>query len=86
MFTSTFLSIVLFMLAPGCFPGVAKLRGRRSEVLTYFGPLGGLFAFSLFASNLAYIYCSVPMLQFMKELGGVTKLKPCLKHIEFSRF
>jgi len=37
----------------------------------YFIPLGFLFAFSLSCSNIAYLYCSVTFLQFIKEANVV---------------
>merc|ERR1719454_1832481 len=48
-----------------------KTAGQRLQLLKYFIPLGAFFAIGLFASNQAYLYCSVAFLQFMKEANVV---------------
>lgn len=48
-----------------------KCLGVIFEFGRYFVPLGASFAVGLFASNYAYLYCSVAFLQFMKEANVV---------------
>jgi len=67
MFGSSLLSSVFYMTSPGLFPAMERLQGRRLELLRYFVPLGAFFAIALYASNKAYLYCTVSFLQFMKE-------------------
>merc|ERR1712032_1780838 len=67
MLSSSALSVVFYAVAPSFFPGVVFTRGRKLELLRFFVPLGALFAVALYTSNLAYLYCSVAFLQFMKE-------------------
>jgi len=67
MFVSFSLCLVFYLLKPSAFPGMANTQGKRILVLSWFVPIGAVFAISLFASNQAYLYCSVTFLQFMKE-------------------
>mmetsp|Transcript_66030 Transcript_66030/g.214791 ORF Transcript_66030/g.214791 Transcript_66030/m.214791 type:complete len:349 (-) Transcript_66030:123-1169(-) len=61
------LCLVLYLVKPGAFPGVANSEGKKLLVLKWMAPIGVAFAVSLYTSNQAYIYCSVTFLQFMKE-------------------
>lgn len=69
MFVSSVMSLILYVTAPGLFPSIEEVRngGRHLEVAKLFIPLGACFACALAASNEAYLYCTVPFLQFMKE-------------------
>jgi len=40
---------------------------KKATTLKYIAPLGFMFAFALWSSNEAYLYCSVAFLQFCKE-------------------
>mmetsp|Transcript_66025 Transcript_66025/g.214775 ORF Transcript_66025/g.214775 Transcript_66025/m.214775 type:complete len:349 (-) Transcript_66025:123-1169(-) len=61
------LCLVLYLVKPGAFPGVANSEGKKLLVLKWMAPIGVAFAVSLYTSNQAYMYCSVTFLQFMKE-------------------
>jgi len=61
------LCALLYAVRPALFPSMEKSKGQRQRVLLWFLPISAAFAISLFASNQAYIYCSVSFLQFMKE-------------------
>eukprot|EP00444_Apocalathium_aciculiferum_P006071 CAMPEP_0183393914 /NCGR_PEP_ID=MMETSP0370-20130417/8212_1 /TAXON_ID=268820 /ORGANISM="Peridinium aciculiferum, Strain PAER-2" /LENGTH=348 /DNA_ID=CAMNT_0025574193 /DNA_START=92 /DNA_END=1138 /DNA_ORIENTATION=- len=61
------LCLVLYLVKPGAFPGVANSEGRKLLVLKWMAPIGVAFSVSLYTSNQAYMYCSVTFLQFMKE-------------------
>lgn len=67
MFMTCFCSNVLYQIKPSLFPAMAKTEGQRLKMLRWFLPLGLLFAIGLSCSNRAYLYCTVPFLQFMKE-------------------
>lgn len=71
MFMSWILCMCLYAVAPGLYPTLEKTAGRRGELIKWFVPLGLLFAIGLYASNQAYLYCSVAFLQFMKEANLV---------------
>lgn len=67
MFMTFFCSNVLYQFKPSLFPAMEKTEGQRLKMLRWFVPLGCLFAIGLSCSNRAYLYCTVPFLQFMKE-------------------
>mmetsp|Transcript_133456 Transcript_133456/g.426791 ORF Transcript_133456/g.426791 Transcript_133456/m.426791 type:complete len:349 (-) Transcript_133456:117-1163(-) len=67
MSMSFILCLVLYLVKPGAFPGVANSEGKKLLVLKWMAPIGVAFAVSLYTSNQAYMYCSVTFLQFMKE-------------------
>eukprot|EP00929_Paragymnodinium_shiwhaense_P087970 TRINITY_DN4815_c0_g1_i1.p1 TRINITY_DN4815_c0_g1~~TRINITY_DN4815_c0_g1_i1.p1 ORF type:complete len:395 (-),score=84.88 TRINITY_DN4815_c0_g1_i1:103-1176(-) len=64
----TFLSCSsLYFLKPSLFPTMDQAIARRGQLFKYFVPVSLLFIIGVVCSNLAYLYCSVPFLQFMKE-------------------
>lgn len=65
------LCLLLYALKPNLYPSMANTEGKRLTLLKWFLPLGALFAVGLYASNQAYMYCSVAFLQFMKEANIV---------------
>lgn len=71
MSCSWVLSLLLYTACPRLFPAMARMEGRKLELLKYFVPLGLFFAIALYASNKAYLYCGVAFLQFMKESNVV---------------
>jgi len=71
MAMSWVLCMCLYAVAPSLYPALEKTQGRRGELIKWFVPLGLLFACGLYASNQAYLYCSVAFLQFMKEANLV---------------
>lgn len=66
MLTSSVLSFALWVIAPGFFTGMAKLRIDRA-FLGKFLPIGIAYSGTLVLSNLAYKYCSVAFIQMVKE-------------------
>eukprot|EP00448_Togula_jolla_P029443 CAMPEP_0170622194 /NCGR_PEP_ID=MMETSP0224-20130122/28998_1 /TAXON_ID=285029 /ORGANISM="Togula jolla, Strain CCCM 725" /LENGTH=341 /DNA_ID=CAMNT_0010948491 /DNA_START=111 /DNA_END=1136 /DNA_ORIENTATION=- len=71
------MSIVLYSIAPGLFPAMERVKGREVDLLKFFVPLGFFFATALYASNKAYMYCTVAFLQFMKESNVVLVFLLC---------
>merc|ERR1719408_371897 len=65
------LCLLLYALKPNLYPSMANTEGKKLTLLKWFLPLGALFAIGLYASNQAYLYCSVAFLQFMKEANIV---------------
>jgi len=74
---SFLLCSLLYAVAPSMFPGMDRVQGRKIEVLRLFVPLGVCFAVALYASNKAYLYCSIAFLQFMKESNVVLVFIMC---------
>mmetsp|Transcript_70915 Transcript_70915/g.148341 ORF Transcript_70915/g.148341 Transcript_70915/m.148341 type:complete len:352 (-) Transcript_70915:82-1137(-) len=58
---------LIYLVRPDLLPGIQRCEGQKMTVLKYMVPIGAAFAVSLYASNQAYMYCSVSFLQFMKE-------------------
>jgi drug/metabolite transporter (DMT)-like permease len=71
MFASLVLCTIVLLVRPSWMDGVAKCQGRMSQLFKYLVPIGVLFAITLYASNRAYLYCSVAFLQIMKEANVV---------------
>lgn len=71
MFGSTVFSGALYVTKPSMFPAMASTAGKRMELLKYLVPIGICFAGMLYCSNLAYQYCNVSLLQFMKEANVI---------------
>merc|ERR1740123_938848 len=67
MIVSTVLCGLLYAVKPSMFPAMDKVRDQRLELTKWFIPIGACFAVMLYGSNQAYMYCSVALLQFMKE-------------------
>jgi len=67
MFVSSVLCTLLYLIAPSMYPAMEGTKGHRWDLMRWFVPIGACFAVMLYGSNQAYIYCSVPLLQFMKE-------------------
>jgi len=67
MLVATFMCAALCFLAPSMFPAMEATRGERTALLKWIVPIALCFGVMLFGSNEAYVYCSVTMLQFMKE-------------------
>eukprot|EP00418_Pyrodinium_bahamense_P071563 CAMPEP_0179084804 /NCGR_PEP_ID=MMETSP0796-20121207/38371_1 /TAXON_ID=73915 /ORGANISM="Pyrodinium bahamense, Strain pbaha01" /LENGTH=347 /DNA_ID=CAMNT_0020782231 /DNA_START=33 /DNA_END=1076 /DNA_ORIENTATION=- len=67
MIVSSVLCVVLYLGKPSMFPAMESTKGQRLALMRWFFPISVCFAVMLFGSNKAYIYCSVTMLQFMKE-------------------
>mmetsp|Transcript_25367 Transcript_25367/g.56115 ORF Transcript_25367/g.56115 Transcript_25367/m.56115 type:complete len:346 (+) Transcript_25367:77-1114(+) len=77
MFFCSLMSLLLYGIAPGLFPAMERMKGHRMEMFKFALPLGGFFAISLYASNKAYLYCSIAFLQFMKESNLVMVFLMC---------
>mmetsp|Transcript_725 Transcript_725/g.1732 ORF Transcript_725/g.1732 Transcript_725/m.1732 type:complete len:340 (-) Transcript_725:158-1177(-) len=77
MLSSWVCLLVLYYVKPDFFPSMEKRKsgpvclGVVCDFGKYFLPLGAFFASGLFLGNLAYLYSSVPFLQFMKEANVV---------------
>jgi len=71
MLMTCFLCYVFYFIKPSLYPAMARIQGQRMTMLKYFIPLGFLFAIGLSCSNIAYMYCSVTFLQFIKEANVV---------------
>uniref|UniRef100_A0A7S1M652 Sugar phosphate transporter domain-containing protein n=1 Tax=Alexandrium catenella TaxID=2925 RepID=A0A7S1M652_ALECA len=67
MFVSSALCGLLYLAAPHMFPAMEATKGQRCDLMKMFVPIGLFFAVMLVGSNQAYAYCSVALLQFMKE-------------------
>jgi hypothetical protein len=67
MVVSTVLCGFLYMVKPSMFPAMGTVQDQKLDFAKWFLPIGICFAVMLYGSNQAYIYCSVAMLQFMKE-------------------
>jgi len=67
MIVSTVLCGLLYSVAPSMYPSMETVVGQRLDLMKWFIPIGGCFAIMLYGSNEAYLYCSVALLQFMKE-------------------
>merc|ERR1740123_1526143 len=67
MIFSTVLCGLLYAVKPSMFPAMDRVRDQRLELTKWFIPIGAFFAVMLYGSNQAYMYCSVALLQFMKE-------------------
>eukprot|EP00418_Pyrodinium_bahamense_P025696 CAMPEP_0179133638 /NCGR_PEP_ID=MMETSP0796-20121207/63557_1 /TAXON_ID=73915 /ORGANISM="Pyrodinium bahamense, Strain pbaha01" /LENGTH=483 /DNA_ID=CAMNT_0020832603 /DNA_START=15 /DNA_END=1467 /DNA_ORIENTATION=- len=67
MLVCSTLCIILYSLAPSMYPAMESTVGRRWDLMRWFLPIGACFAIMLYGSNKAYAYCSVALLQFMKE-------------------
>jgi len=67
MMVSGMLCGLLYAVKPSMFPAMAKVQDQRLDLMKWFVPIGGCFAVMLYGSNQAYMYCSVALLQFMKE-------------------
>lgn len=72
MFTSSIFTWVLYLISGDRFcPAMTGLAGRYGEINRKFIPIAVMFALSIALSNEAYLYCSVPFLQMMKEFNVV---------------
>jgi len=67
MIVSTALCGLLYLVRPSMFPAMEKIQDQRLDLMKWFLPIGACFAVMLYGSNQAYMYCSVALLQFMKE-------------------
>jgi len=67
MIVSTMLCVLLYMVKPSMFTAMRTVQDNKLDMAKWFVPIGALFAVMLYGSNQAYIFCSVTMLQFMKE-------------------
>jgi len=67
MMVSFALCGLLYVVRPSMFPAMEKIQDQRLDLMKWFLPIGACFAVMLYGSNQAYIYCSVALLQFMKE-------------------
>jgi len=67
MMASAMLCGLLYVVRPSMFPAMEKVQDQRLDLMKWFVPIGGCFAVMLYGSNQAYMYCSVALLQFMKE-------------------
>jgi len=67
MIMSTLLCWLLYIVKPTMFPAMGTVQDQKFDMAKWFAPIGACFAVMLYGSNQAYIYCSVAMLQFMKE-------------------
>jgi len=67
MLVSSVLCGLMYIAAPSMFPAMAATKGQRHDLMKMFLPIGVCFAIMLWGSNQAYAYCSVALLQFMKE-------------------
>lgn len=71
MFASFIFSVILYLVRPSMYPGMKSFKDNYRGVLKKVLPIGGLFAITLYASNKALTYSTVPFLQFMKEANIV---------------
>jgi len=71
MLTSSVLCFGLYAVRPSTFSALQSTRGERAGLLRWFIPIGACFAVMLYGSNEAYLYCSVTLLQFMKEANAM---------------
>jgi len=67
MIVSTVLCGMLYTVRPSMFPAMHTVRDQKLDLAKWFVPIGACFAMMLYGSNQAYLYCSVALLQFMKE-------------------
>jgi len=67
MLVTTTYSWCLSRAVPSIYPTMAMAVEKKATTLKYIAPLGFMFAFALWSSNEAYLYCSVAFLQFCKE-------------------
>lgn len=67
MTLATVYSVCLYVLVPSIYPSMPTALEKKASTLKYIAPLGIMFAFALWASNVAYQFCSVAFLQFCKE-------------------
>mmetsp|Transcript_72265 Transcript_72265/g.225323 ORF Transcript_72265/g.225323 Transcript_72265/m.225323 type:complete len:305 (-) Transcript_72265:51-965(-) len=67
MLVSSVLCGVLYLVAPSMFPAMESTKGQTASLMKLFLPIGAFFAVMLYGSNQAYRFCSVALLQFMKE-------------------
>jgi drug/metabolite transporter (DMT)-like permease len=79
MMTSFVCGLLVYLIRPSLYPTMQKAWGDKTRVLKYFLPISVLFCASVVLSNIAYIYCDVAFLQFMKQanIAGVFYLS-CL--------
>lgn len=59
--------LLMYFIRPSMFPSMAKAAEMKGTLMKYFVPVSMLFILGVVCSNLAYLYCSVAFLQFMKE-------------------
>jgi hypothetical protein len=57
----------MYVVCPGLFPSSMVARDNIALVSQWFPCIAILFTFGAVLSNTAYMHCSVPFLQFMKE-------------------
>jgi len=67
MIFATILCSFLYTIRPSMFPAMDYVRDDKTNMVKWFTPIGVFFAIMLYGSNQAYLYCSVALLQFMKE-------------------
>jgi len=67
MLVSSVLCGLLYLIVPSMFPSMETTKGHRCDLMKLFVPIAAFFAVMLYGSNQAYAYCSVALLQFMKE-------------------
>lgn len=67
MLVSMVMCGIMYIIFPSMFPSMHIVKEQRTELVWWFLPIGVCFAVMLFGSNQAYLYCSVAILQFMKE-------------------
>jgi len=67
MTTATAYSACLYFFVPSIYPTMTASLEKKATTLKYIAPLSIMFAFALWASNVAYQFCSVAFLQFCKE-------------------
>mmetsp|Transcript_56221 Transcript_56221/g.135836 ORF Transcript_56221/g.135836 Transcript_56221/m.135836 type:complete len:341 (-) Transcript_56221:92-1114(-) len=71
MVVASIMSALLYAVAPSRFPAMEGTKGERMSLMKWFVPIGVCFSVMLFGSNKAYVYCSVTLLQFMKEANVI---------------
>lgn len=73
MMVTVSLGMLLYLICPQFYPSMDKARSEITSVVKYLVPIAACFAVALYASNAAYIHCTVAFLQFCKE-GNVPLL------------
>eukprot|EP00428_Durinskia_dybowskii_P015285 CAMPEP_0170208696 /NCGR_PEP_ID=MMETSP0116_2-20130129/3934_1 /TAXON_ID=400756 /ORGANISM="Durinskia baltica, Strain CSIRO CS-38" /LENGTH=319 /DNA_ID=CAMNT_0010459171 /DNA_START=140 /DNA_END=1099 /DNA_ORIENTATION=+ len=67
MAMTSIMCCVLLVLQPSLFPGILVARDAYPGWFRRFVPIAMLHAASLITSNVAYSYCSISLLQFLKQ-------------------
>lgn len=67
MLANSILAVLIYLIFPSLYWSLETTRGKRIAVYKWIVPIGILKATMVHCSNLAYTYCSLAVLQFMKQ-------------------